>query len=128
MDHLRFVQSVDGLGQGVVVAVTPAADRRLDTGLCKPLHLADGDILRSSVGVMNQLIGSRRLTGVQSLLQGIQHEVCGHGRADAPAHDTLGEHVDHKGHVQPALLLIAILLLFLLLSLKSTSYRSASCA
>ena len=31
MDQFRFVKTVDGLGQGIVVAITPAADRRLNT-------------------------------------------------------------------------------------------------
>jgi hypothetical protein len=103
MDQLRFVQAVDGLGQGVVVAVTSAADRRLDTGLHQPLRLANGDILRSSVGVVNQGIRARLAKGLQRLLEDIQHEVGGHGLTDAPAHDAPDDHVVHKGHVQPAL-------------------------
>ena len=57
MDQLRFVKSVDGLGQGVVIAVAPAADRRLDTGFCQLFRISDGDLLRFLVGVMssNQL-------------------------------------------------------------------------
>ena len=40
---------------------------------------------------------------IQDLLQGIEHEVRAHGAAHPPAHDAPGVHVDHEGHVQPAL-------------------------
>ena len=37
------------------------------------------------------------------MLQGIQNKVGVHGVADPPAHNAPGVHVDHEGHVQPAL-------------------------
>ena len=37
MDQFGLVQSVDGLGQRVVVAITLTADRWRDAGLGKPL-------------------------------------------------------------------------------------------
>ena len=40
---------------------------------------------------------------VERLLQGIEHEVCGHPRARAPAHDALGIRIDDEGHVHPSL-------------------------
>ena len=45
----------------------------------------------------------RRLACVERLLQRIKHEVGAHRRADAPAYDAPGEHVDDEGHVNPAL-------------------------
>lgn len=45
MDQLRFVESVDRLGQGVVVAVALAADRRFDARLGESLGVADGHVL-----------------------------------------------------------------------------------
>jgi hypothetical protein len=45
MDHLGFVEAVDGFGEGIVVAVTDAADRGLDTRLGKPLGILDRDVL-----------------------------------------------------------------------------------
>ena len=53
MDQLSLVQPVDRLGQGIVVAVALAADRRLDAGLGKPLGVSNADV-RPTVGVMNQ--------------------------------------------------------------------------
>jgi hypothetical protein len=45
MDHLGFVEAVDGLGEGIVVAVADAADRGLDACLSKPLGILDRDVL-----------------------------------------------------------------------------------
>src|SRR3954447_6633482 len=44
MDHLGFVEAVDGFGEGIVVAVTDAANRRLDARRGKPLSILDGDV------------------------------------------------------------------------------------
>ncbi len=41
VNQLGLVQTVDGLGQGVVVAVALAAHRGLDAGLGQPLGVAD---------------------------------------------------------------------------------------
>ena len=44
-DHFGFVESVDGLGEGVVVAVADAADRRLDAGVLQALRVFNRHIL-----------------------------------------------------------------------------------
>lgn len=59
MDKFGLVQSVDGLGQGIVVAVALAANRRRDVCLGKPLTVADGDILRAP----DALLSVKRLPG-----------------------------------------------------------------
>lgn len=59
--------------------------------------------LGPSVGMMNQSPVLVRLAGIQRLFKCIQNKVRGHRRADAPANNTAGEHVDHECHVQPAL-------------------------
>ena len=41
LDHLGLDQAVDGLREGVVVAVADAADRGLDAGLCQAFDVAD---------------------------------------------------------------------------------------
>src|SRR3990167_3959137 len=77
MDELSLVQPVDGLGQGVVVAVAPATYRRFDARLSQTFGVADGDILRASVAVMNESILTFRLAFVQRLLQCIEEKsVC----------------------------------------------------
>ena len=60
-------------------------------------------ILNAPVAVMDQGIRALGLAGIQSLLQGVQNEVCTHGAAHAPAHNAPGKHVDDKGHVLPTL-------------------------
>ena len=47
MDHLDLEQTVDRLGQGVVVAVPDAADRGLAPRLRQPLRVAQGEVLRA---------------------------------------------------------------------------------
>ena len=56
MDQLSFVEPVDRLGQGVVVAVALAAYGGLDTGLGQTFAVADRDVLRASVRVMDQAV------------------------------------------------------------------------
>lgn len=68
-NQLGLVQTVDGLGQGVVIAVTLAAHGRLDAGLGQSLGVADADVLRAPVGVADQASIAFGLPGVQGLLQ-----------------------------------------------------------
>jgi hypothetical protein len=51
MNDLGFVEAVDGLGQGVVIAVADAADGRLDPGLGQALGVLDRDMLTAAVAV-----------------------------------------------------------------------------
>lgn len=101
-NQLRFVKAVDRLGQCVVVAVSGAAHRGLDSRLQEPLAVADGDVLRAPVAVMDQS-ALLRLPCIKRLLQGIKNKVCLHVAANAPAHDTPREHIDNKGNIRKAL-------------------------
>ncbi len=103
MNQLGLVQPVDGLGEGVVVAVTPAAHRRLDAGLRQSLAVASRHILRTPVAVVNERAIALRLTGIQSLLERVQNEVGAHRIAHTPPNDAAGKDVDHEGDIQPAL-------------------------
>ena len=71
MDQLGFVKAVDGFSQRIVVAVALAADRRLDPGFCQSLGVADGNVLRSAIRMMDQAGITLRLAGVERLLQSI---------------------------------------------------------
>jgi hypothetical protein len=55
------------------------------------------------MAVMNKGVASFGLPVVQSLLQRIEHKVCPHGAALTPTHNPTRIHVNHKGHVLPAL-------------------------
>lgn len=62
MDDLGLVKTVDGLCEGVVVAVADAADRRLDAGLGEPLGVFDGDMLAAAVAVLNPALAADAVT------------------------------------------------------------------
>lgn len=49
MDQFGFVQPVDRLGQGVVIAVATTANRGFYASLGEALGVQDGDILRSDL-------------------------------------------------------------------------------
>jgi hypothetical protein len=101
VDDLGLEEAVDRLGQGVVVAVADAADRGFDPGFGQALGVANGQILRSAVRMMDQPRSGLPL--MNGLFQGIEHEP-GMGRAaDPPADDAAGEGVDDEGHVDEAL-------------------------
>jgi hypothetical protein len=53
--------------------------------------------------VTNQAAVALGLAVVERLIQGIQNKVRAHRVAHASAHDAPRVHVDHEGHVQPAL-------------------------
>lgn len=102
MDHLGFVQPVDRLGQGVVVGVADTAHGGFDPGLGQPFGIADGDVLRSTIGMMDQR-SLGRPSFVQGLFQGIEHEIGVGGARDTPADDATRVDVDDKGDVDKAL-------------------------
>lgn len=52
-DDLGLVETVDRLGQGVVVRVSDAANRALDAGLSQPLGVANSKVLNATVAVVN---------------------------------------------------------------------------
>jgi hypothetical protein len=101
-NNFGLVKAIDGLGQRIVVAVSGAAHRGLDSRLQEPLAVANGDVLRALVAVVNQpaLVG---FTGAERLLQGIQNKVCLHVATDPPAHDEPRVDIDNKGHIRKPL-------------------------
>jgi hypothetical protein len=74
VDQFSLVEPIDGLGQGIIVAVALAAHRRFDAGFCQALAVLYRYILRPPVAMMDQLV-TFRLTGVQGLFQSVEHEV-----------------------------------------------------
>ncbi len=74
MDDLGLVEAVDGLSQGVVVAIADAADGRLDPGCGQALGVLDGHVLRPPVGMMDEAAAALRTSVVQGLFEGVQDE------------------------------------------------------
>lgn len=62
VDQFSFVQTVDRLGQGVVVGVALTANRRLDAGLGQPFGVADADVLGGFNGSSQHRV-TRRILG-----------------------------------------------------------------
>ena len=54
MDHLGFVEAVDGCGEGIVVAVADAADQRLNARRGEPLGVFDRKVLHTAITMMNE--------------------------------------------------------------------------
>ena len=102
MDDLGLVETVDGLGERVVVAIADAADRRLDTGLGQALGLLDRDVLAASIAMMHQPAAMRRPSLMESLLQRVEHEACMRCPRGTPADDATDIDVDYEGDVDEA--------------------------
>lgn len=103
MDHLGLVQTVDGLGQRIVVGVADAAHRRFQAGLDETLGVANRHVLGPPVAVMYRPIRANRLARVQRLLQRVEHEVSPRRRRSAPPDDPAREDINDEGHVDEAL-------------------------
>ena len=78
MDQFGLVQAVDGFSESIVVAVAFAADRRLDADLGQSLGIADGNLLRAAIRVVDQAGFPLWLASVERLFQGIQNKVSTH--------------------------------------------------
>jgi len=53
MDEFGFVEPVDGLCEGVIVAVADTANGGFNASLCQALGVADADVLRSAVAMVD---------------------------------------------------------------------------
>jgi hypothetical protein len=69
LDHLGFIETVDRLGQSVVVAVADTGDRWLDAGLGKALCVLAGHVLRPTVAIMDQATPKSRTAIVERLFE-----------------------------------------------------------
>ena len=74
MDDLGLVKAIDRLGQGVVVAVADAADRRFDAGFGEPLGVFDRDILAAAITVIDKtaaVLRSKPAVPIAELCRGL---------------------------------------------------------
>ena len=102
MDYLGLEQTVDRLGQGVVLAVPDATDRGLDACLRQPLRVAQSKILAPPVAMVHEPAALNRTAFVQGLFQRVEHEGGVSRAGDPPADDAPGIGIDHEGHVDKA--------------------------
>jgi hypothetical protein len=97
MNQLRLVEADDGFGERVVVRIAGAADGALDARVGQPLRVANREILRPAVRVVNQPLGVVELTIVE--VERVEREIAAQRARHAPADDAAGEDVDHEGPV-----------------------------
>lgn len=59
MDHLGFVQPVDGFSQGLIVGVAHAAHRRLDAGFASPEDIGPHSLFRTALTALHCALDAR---------------------------------------------------------------------
>lgn len=88
MDQLGFVESVDRLGESIVIDITLTADGGVGTGFSEALGRADADILRTAIRLMHLHTAVCMSALVRSLLQRVgdeaRFEPSAIGPADSP--------------------------------------------
>ena len=87
MDHLGLEQAADGLGKGIVIAVSDTADGGLDACLGKAFGVADRDILHAALRVLDETAPLNRPALAGGLFKGIQHEIGPRGAGHTPTDD-----------------------------------------
>src|SRR5690606_4120122 len=83
--------------------IATTANRWLDTGFRQSLRVADGEVLRAPVAMMDQRLVSRWPAVMQCLFQCVQNKIRLHAVADTPADNAPGKYIHHEGHIEPAL-------------------------
>src|SRR5690606_4446238 len=102
VNDLCLEKAVDCFGQGIVIAVANAAHRGFDPGFCEPLTVANGQVLRPPVAVMNQPHTFCWTPVVNRLLQCVKNEPGMSRGADAPTDNLAGIGVDDEGDISEA--------------------------
>ncbi len=74
MNDLGLVEAVDRLGESVVVGISDTADGGIDAGLGQTLGVADADILRPTVRMMNQAAAMSGPSFMQRLFESFEDE------------------------------------------------------
>jgi hypothetical protein len=82
-DDRGLVEAGDGFGQGIVVAVAAAADRRLNAGLGETIGVLYGNVLGPMVAVVNEAAALDRPAVVERRLPSVQDETGMGGASDA---------------------------------------------
>jgi hypothetical protein len=103
MDDLGLVKTIDRFGESVVITVADTPDRRLDASFRQPFGIANGHILRSAVGMMNQPATMDGPPIMQCLVEGIENEARMGSPACSPTDDAASEGIDHERDVNEAL-------------------------
>lgn len=57
--------------------------------------------MHAAIAVTGERAIAITASGMQCLLQRVEHDVCASRAGDLAADDAAGEHVDHEGHLNP---------------------------
>lgn len=93
-----LVEAVVRLGEGIVVRVSDATDRRLDACCGQTFGVMAADLLRSAIRVVREAAFAGGTQFVQRLLESVRHKAGVRCPAHSPADDAAGVAVDHQGH------------------------------
>ena len=74
MDEFGFVEPVDGLCEGIVVAVADTANGGFNASLCHALGVADADVLRSAVAMVDEPSFASWPSLMEGLLERVQNK------------------------------------------------------
>ena len=102
MDDFDFEETVDRLGQRVVVTVADTPNRGFDARFGKALGVFDRQILAAPVAVMDQPHAIPGAAIMHRLFQGVEDETRMRRGADAPTCDPAGIGVDDEGDIDEA--------------------------
>jgi hypothetical protein len=72
--HLGLVETVDGFGEGIVVGIADAADRRLYACFSQARGVFDRDVLAAPVAMVHEPDAMDWPPIMQGLLQRVEHE------------------------------------------------------
>ena len=96
-DDLGLEEPDDALRERVVVRVADRPDRGLDPRLGEPFGVANRQVLRSTIAVVDEFVAAR--ARVKSLFQGVEGQVAPQRAGDAPTDDGPREDVDDERDV-----------------------------
>jgi hypothetical protein len=102
MNDLDLVEAIDRLGRSIVIAVANTPDRWLDPGFGKAFAVLYGDVMRTTVAVVDKTAATRWSAIVQRLFQGIEDEAAMRRPTDPPANDVAGVNVNHERDINEA--------------------------
>ena len=103
MDQLSFVEAVYRLSESIVIGIADTADRWFDASFGQTLSVSNGQILPTTIRVMNQSALLNRPSIMQRLLKSIENKVRFGGSRDPPPHDAISKRIDDEGHIDKAL-------------------------
>ena len=71
VNALRFEEPNHRFGEGIVIGIAAAADRRLDAGVSQALGVAHRQVLRAAIAIVDQIAGPVAAAGVDRLLESL---------------------------------------------------------